>query len=295
MIAVLAAASLAVFFYREPLGGALQSWRAGSPCTLLEAFRARSNERRQVEIKDRLVRDSRIVENDPKGYHLWETTRGRYWIPAASDFALHWDLAEQERKIYGTGSGSVRPGDIVLDCGANIGVYTREALLAGARLVVAIEPAPENLECLRRNFAPEIAAGRVLVYPKGVWDKEDFLTLHVDPVNSAANSFVIQREGSVGLQKMPLTTIDRLVAELKLERVDFIKMDVEGAEPRAVAGARETIARFRPRMALSVYHSPTDRDTVPAAVRAARTDYRQECGPCAATPAGVWPTVFYYR
>ena len=86
----------------------------------------------------------------------------------ASGSALNYDLAEQKRNIYGTG---IRRGDIVLDAGANVGVFTRKALWAGASKVIAIEPAPENLECLRRNFAAEIADGRVVVYPKGVWDK----------------------------------------------------------------------------------------------------------------------------
>ena len=70
-------------------------------------------------------------------------------------------------------------------------MYTREALAEGAKLVVAIEPAPENLECLRRNLADEVAAGRVIIYGKGVWDKEDFLTIRVSPDNPAADSFRI--------------------------------------------------------------------------------------------------------
>jgi hypothetical protein len=45
-------------------------------------------------------------------------------------------------------------------------------------LVVAIEPSPANLECLRRNMSREIASGRVIVYPKGVWDREDVLALN---------------------------------------------------------------------------------------------------------------------
>ena len=49
---------------------------------------------------------------------------------------------------------------MVLDGGAHVGVYVREALDRGARLVVAIEPAPANVECLRRNFPEEIADGR---------------------------------------------------------------------------------------------------------------------------------------
>jgi FkbM family methyltransferase len=47
----------------------------------------------------------------------------------------------------------VRAGDVVLDCGAGIGLFARQALKRGARTVIAIEPVPENLECLRRNLS----------------------------------------------------------------------------------------------------------------------------------------------
>jgi hypothetical protein len=46
--------------------------------------------------------------------------------------------------------------------------------------------------------------------------------------------------------KAPLTTIDKLTAELKLERVDFIKMDIEGAEQRALMGAQQTLEKSPP-------------------------------------------------
>jgi predicted RNA methylase len=98
------------------------------------------------------------VEKDKAGLHLWETPRGRYWIPQGSDDVLLILLSQQESRIYGFDQEtSVRNGDIVVDCGAHIGVFTREALSLGAKLVIAVEPAPENLECLRRNFATEIA------------------------------------------------------------------------------------------------------------------------------------------
>ena len=59
----------------------------------------------------------------------------------------------------------------MLDGGANVGVYTRKALDAGAKQVVAIEPGPENIACLRKTFGQEISEGRVIVYPKGVWTR----------------------------------------------------------------------------------------------------------------------------
>ncbi len=225
---------------------------------MANALGAEENLRTQIAYKNEILRGSKKLETDPAGYHLWDTPDGRYWIPEGSDYVLPYNLAEQKRQIYGTGERAVQPGDVVLDCGANVGVFTRNALRAGARLVVAIEPAPENIECLRRNFVQEIAAGRVVVYEKGVWDKDDFLTLQVDPHNSAADSFLIHREGGVEGKKIPLTTIDKLVAELKIEKVGYIKMDIEGAEPEALKGAKEQIARHAPRLAIAAYHRGED-------------------------------------
>ncbi|MEJ7604703.1 MAG: FkbM family methyltransferase [Bryobacteraceae bacterium] len=201
-----------------------------------------------------------------------------------------------KRRIYGSGSHFVQPGDVVLDCGANVGTFTRQALNAGASKVVAIEPAPENIECLRRGFAAEITSGRVILYPKGVWDKDELLELNVDHDNSAADSFVMHPEGShPNSEKLPVTTIDKLVAELKLDRVNFIKMDIEGAEPKALAGGRETLAKYHPHLSVSVYHVPDHPVIVPQVIRAAWSGYQMECGPCAIANARIRPDILYFH
>ncbi|HYL37311.1 MAG TPA: FkbM family methyltransferase [Bryobacteraceae bacterium] len=237
-------------------------------CTLAESFEGEALSRAQSHNVDALRSSSRVVRKDER-YSLWSTSSGDYWVPTASGDALLYDLGEQKRNIYGT---NIHTGDIVLDAGANVGVFTRKALAAGAAKVIAIEPAPENLECLRRNFAAEVADGRVVIYPKGVWNKEDVLKLSIDPASSARDSFVRPIENAQ-VMEAPLTTIDKLVEELRLPRVDFIKMDIEGAEQKAVVGARNTIAKFRPRMALCIYHVQGDETMVPRLVREARPDY----------------------
>jgi FkbM family methyltransferase len=264
-------------------------------CPYANAVKSTENWKRQIQLKDEILHASRLVEKD-KDYELFDTPDGKYWMPAGSQYVLPFNLAEQARDIYDVTSPQhgLRQGDIVLDCGANVGVFTRKALKAGVKTVVAIEPAPENIECLRRNFKQEIEAGSVIVYPKGVWDKDDWLTLNVDPSNSAADSFVIHREGAQGVNKVPLTTIDKLVEELKLPRVDFIKMDIEGAEPNAIRGGKATIARDKPRMALSAYHQPDHPVVVPREVNAAAAGYRMECGPCAEAGYGVRPDILYF-
>jgi len=95
--------------------------------------------------------------------------------------------------------------------------------------------------------------------------------------------------------RVPLTTIDKMVAELNLDRVDYIKMDIEGAEVKALLGGRATIARFKPRMSLSVYHQADHPVEVPRAVRAAWPDVKVDCGPCAEADGRVRPDVLYFH
>ena len=224
---------------------------------------------------------SRLIRKEG-GLQLVSTPWGEIWEPETVGTTAVAQIGEIEAKYAGFPGQPIVKGDIVLDCGANVGMETLYALRLGAAKVVAIEPSPVNVEVLKRNFAKEIAEGRVVVYPKGVWDKDDVLELHLNDDTSAMDSFLIKREHSTRVVKAPLTTIDKLVAELKLDRVDFIKMDTEGAEKRALAGGRETIAKFKPRMEISVDHLPEDPEQVPVVARSLNAGYRVSCLVCAA-------------
>jgi FkbM family methyltransferase len=299
LLVFLLVATIAALLYPPIRLSALVLAGRSPVCPLKEAIKSEENARRQIAIKDDILKNSKVIANDGE-YEQWQTPLGVYWIPAKSRYSLHFNLAEMKRRIYGSGTHFVQRGDVVLDCGANVGTFTRQALNAGADKVIAIEPAPENLECLRRAFAPEISSGRVVVYPKGVWDKDDVLSLNTDHDNSAADSFVMHPEGedhaSAGeALKLPVTTIDHLVAELKLERVNFIKMDIEGAEPKALAGGRDTMARFHPRLSVSVYHVPDHPVVVPQVIKQAWSGYALECGPCAVSNARIRPDILYFR
>jgi FkbM family methyltransferase len=238
-------------------------------------------------------RRSKLLKTDPSGYHQWATPLGSYWIPELTDDALWILLGQQQRDIYDEGRAAVKPGDVVLDCGAHIGVFTRTALKRGASMVVAIEPAPENLECLRRNFAEEIKSGRVVVYPKGVWDKDDFLPMHVNR-NSAGDSFVLELDPGQPVIKLPLTTIDQIASELRLSRVDFIKMDIKGAEVPALQGAAHTLASYQPRMSVASEHLETDPKTIPMTVLRANPRYRVDCGSCVVDNGTTRPEVLHF-
>jgi len=263
-------------------------------CTFARAIEAPDELEKQIRLKDHLVAQSQIMEKGG-AYNRWHTQYGDYWIPAGSDYSLHYNLAEQERQIYGTGEQAVKAGDVVFDCGANIGLFTTVAIRAGAKRIIAIEPGPENLECFRRNFAGDIESGKIVLIPKGVWDKDDTLTLNVDPKNSAADSFVLKPAGSEGKIQVALTTIDKIVASISLDQVDFIKLDIEGAESNALRGAAETIKRFKPRISVAAYHRPEDPKLINEAILKVRPDYKRECGPCSESNNGVRPDILWFR
>jgi FkbM family methyltransferase len=272
---------LIVFFNRPLAFLALLGLGRSPACGYAEAWRGFAGKRAQQEALYRdFAASVRLVQKDARGYELYRTPQSPVWVPPGNHDMLLWLLTEMGRKVYETEGYGVRKGDVVLDCGAHVGLFTREALSAGATLVVAIEPAPENLECLRRNLSDEIRAGRVVVVPKGVWDREDTLTLQISPAFSAGDTILPGAQASAGTYRVPVTRIDTLVAELALARVDFIKMNIEGAEQQALAGARGTLARFRPRMAVSGIHHDDDYQAIPTLARQGWSGYRMRCGAC---------------
>jgi FkbM family methyltransferase len=217
-----------------------------------------------------------------------------FWIKGDGDwrgeFLLTYLLADHEILV---GQNLIQQGDIVLDCGAHIGVFTERALALGAAKVVAIEPDPTNQECLRRNFTQEIADGLVIAYPKGVWSSEGRLTLRESTRNSGASSVVVPEEGRA--IEIAVTTIDRLVSEMRLPKVDVIKMDIEGAERDALEGASETLRKYRPRLMLDSYHRPDDMEAFRAVIRRAVPSYQYECGPCEVYGGNVLPHVTFWN
>ncbi|TBR20121.1 FkbM family methyltransferase [bacterium] len=139
-----------------------------------------------------------------------------------------------------------QPGQCVLDAGANIGVY---ATFAARRVgpegtVAAFEPHPGNCSVLRENAARNGLAW-LKVFEAALDEKPGEAELFVH--ERAINHSLVRRTGrSV---RVRVTTIDAAVAELALKRLDILKIDTEGNVAGILRGARETLKRFRPRIA----------------------------------------------
>ena len=203
---------------------------------------------------------------------LWETPLGRFWGTERDGREL--DLLTLEQAgghIYEQGAVSVHESDVVIDVGAHLGTFTRIALQHGARQIIAVEPDPVNSVCFGRTFAAEIADGRVRLVVAAAWHSPGSLTFEIGNASQTGHVANAQSDRAVTVRAV---TLDTMVDELNLGRVDFIKMDIEGAERHALAGARRLLAAHKPRLAICIYHAPDDPEVVPRVVHEANDTYR---------------------
>lgn len=149
---------------------------------------------------------------------------------------------------------AVRPGDIVFDVGANIGFFsTLLSRLVGRRgRVLAFEPEPENLDMLRWNLDAN-DCGNVTILPCALGAETGTATFSLDEATGSTGHLggeptageLAVGTGKVRLIRTPVETIDGVV-ERYGAAPDVIKMDIEGGEIDALAGATETLNRQRP-------------------------------------------------
>jgi FkbM family methyltransferase len=261
-------------------------------CSWRQALETDAEARRFLNLRHALESTLTVATYDAEvDADLIISPNRQWWIDREglqgnSKQALAYLLAEQEWMTESNPVHAVR-GGIVLDCGAGIGSFTDAALRLGADLVVSIEPSPVAAELLRRNFSDEIATQRVIIVQEGVWSSPGWQKLSLD-----SSSMVVQGDRSVEAR---VTTIDDIVRDLDLSRVDYIKMDIEGAEREALKGAMETLRTFRPRLMLESYHLPDDMTVLPAIVRQAHGDYQLTCGPCEMYMDRLVPHVTYWE
>jgi FkbM family methyltransferase len=166
---------------------------------------------------------------------------------------------------------TVKRDDIVIDAGAWIGDFSAYAA-SKAAIVYAFEPTKETFEWLQKTKAlNNNIGGQIYPVPKGLGDREYEVTIHIDKNNSGANS--ITKETNPDGEKASITTLDKFVEENKLERVDFIKADIEGAERDMLRGASNVLKTFAPKLAICTYHLPDDPEVLEKIIKDANPDY----------------------
>lgn len=150
------------------------------------------------------------------------------------------------------------PGDFFVDAGANIGYFT---LLAAQRVgptgrVHAFEPTPANHARLLAHIRKNHLEDRITVYPIALSDHPGHITIHTyegDPRYNHGCASIVQRPWDHDhAHTVPTARLDATLPPGTTPRL--IKMDIEGAEPLAIAGMAALLASARPPMIIAEYN-----------------------------------------
>lgn len=151
---------------------------------------------------------------------------------------------------------TVQPGEVVIDVGAAYGSYALSAVAMGAT-VYAFEPEPGVRSDLLASALLNSWTDRCHVIGLGLWDARETVDMY---------SYAPHWPAGTISEPFKMVRLDDWVASAKLKRLDWLKMDVEGAEERALRGGLETIEKFRPKLIIEchTFQDPSIPDTIRA-------------------------------
>jgi len=159
-----------------------------------------------------------------------------------------------------------KAGDYVFDIGGCYGEtsfwFSKSVGRTGK--VFCFEPLLENYKILEENLRANRIENVVLV-KMAVGDVTGEVRIY-----GKGGGATISETGSI----VPCMTIDEFVSRFQVEKVDMVKMDIEGSELKAMKGAAETLKRFKPKLAISVYHGGEDCVSIPLFIESLKLGYR---------------------
>ena len=183
------------------------------------------------------------------------------WRLSPSFLAHLWKATTQQhhRALIPLLSRCVPRDGVVFDIGAHAGQFTKLfARFAVDGRVYAVEPGSYARSILRVAVWSR-RCGNVAIVPMALGDESAIAQLAIPVKASGAAGFGLSHLGApesrwqrVAVEMVAQTTVDDLADALALERLDFIKADIEGYELRLLVGARRSLERFRPRLLIEL-------------------------------------------
>ena len=157
-------------------------------------------------------------------------------------------VGDLDRKITWICTQIVRPGDTVLDIGANIGMVTLwlSKLVGNNGKVHAFEPNPMLQKILEETLKYN-SVSNIRLHPIALGSEEGSLELRIPRLNAGAASLIRNRElSNCDVIKVPVRPLSKIVVEEGIKSVRMIKIDVEGFEAEVLQGGQEVLRSIRP-------------------------------------------------
>ena len=223
----------------------------------------------------------------------------RIHVPNEATARLRVDSVAKEPWTVAWLERSIRPGDVVWDVGANVGVYALLAarLLGDAGTVVAVEPGYANFAALCENVVLNGLEARVVPLPLVLGDASRTATLDYSDLRAGSALHALEGTGTAAAYRQPVLvhTLDQVVGGFGVDAPTLLKLDVDGGEVGVLAGARETLERSELRSVLVEIETELG-DAVLAALAAAGLELVEEHHERDGVPLpGVWYGVFERR
>lgn len=158
----------------------------------------------------------------------------------------------EENQYFVEGIIRLNTEEVFLDCGGYDGQTSLDFIKKvhnRFHKIVIFDPDPQCLTMIRNKIPDD---RRITLIPKGCWDTETELSF---VANGNQTSHVVDKDEAGQAGSISATAIDKCE---ECRDATFIKMDLEGAEQKALIGAREIIIKNKPKLAISIYHSDQD-------------------------------------
>jgi FkbM family methyltransferase len=178
------------------------------------------------------------------------------WFRFSADTGFAALYSGNERHNQRAYAALVRPGDVVLDAGANWGLHTLYLahLVGPAGQVLAFEPHPHVVEELRWHVEHN-GLSQVRIHAAALGDRSETVSFALGESSKTSHFADVEDRHAAAIFEVPCRTVDEVVAEAGLTSLRLIKVDVEGAESRLLQGAELTLRRLRPALVVEL-HTP---------------------------------------
>jgi FkbM family methyltransferase len=187
------------------------------------------------------------------------------------------DLGRDRHRQYYFDRDGVRigpeAGDWIIDGGACFGdtaVFFAHSAGPQGR-VFAFEPLPGHIDIIARNIDQNGLEDRVFIVPNGIGEQTNRVQAIAPELEGIRNpGFSL----ATVTESVPVISIDDFLESQGIDRFDFLKLDIEGLELAALKGAARSIERYRPRLAISLYHKLQDFYEIPLYLKSMFPCYR---------------------